>query len=155
MPTLRLVQADEPSQARENVALRQMLERLTQGTHDKARGLWVLKPVEAQVLSEVLAHRMFSPDQLETIESTIRAIDPHKFDSDWHDRHLVSLVRVAKGLVDRPEWISIPIQRLHAAMRAQGSEARFRLSLCRAALVAFLTIDLLPSEPEELLHLTG
>ncbi|MEK7620457.1 MAG: hypothetical protein AAB413_04455 [Patescibacteria group bacterium] len=155
MPALRLVKAGEPFEARENVALRQMLARLTMGTHDKARGLWVLKPCEAQALHDALAYRTFSSDQLETVEGVIRAMDPYERDTAWDEARLLSLVRVAAGLVDHRQWIDQPIRRLHAAMRAQGSQARFRLALCRAALVAFLTIDFLPTQPEELFRLAG
>ncbi|MBI4256707.1 hypothetical protein HY626_01465 [Candidatus Uhrbacteria bacterium] len=151
---LRLVRADEHFEARQNVALRRTFERLTLGTHDRQQG-FVLLPPEAQALYEVLALRRFSSDQLKIIESTIRAIDPYDLDSGWDDRRLASLVRVASGLIDHPKWIEESIGHLHAAMRAQGSEARFRLSLCRAVLVAFLTIDLLPTQPEELLRLAG
>ena len=155
MPTLRLVPADEPFEARENVDLRRMLSRLTQGTHDKARGLWVLKPCEAQALYEALAHRTFSQDQLEAVSAAIRAIDPDESDSDWDTCRLESFVQATRWLVDRPQWIDSAVTRLHAAMRAQAPQARFRLALCRAAFVTFLTIDFLPTQPEELFRLAG
>ena len=116
MPALRLVKAGEPFEARENVALRQMLARLTMGTHDKARGLWVLKPAEAQALHDALAYRTFSSDQLETVEGVIRAMDPYERDTAWDEARLLSLVRVAAGLVDHRQWIDQPIRRLHAAI---------------------------------------
>lgn len=137
--SLRLVRVQELHEARENVSLRQALARLTQGTHDKARGLWVLTPCEAQALYEALAHRTFSPSQLDEIERLIREVDPCKRDSTWNSRRLRSFVRARRHALDRPEWIDQPLKRLHRAMRAQGKGATFRLWLTRTALVIFIT----------------
>ena len=155
MPTLRLVRADEPIEVCENEDLRRMLARLTWGTYDKAQGSWVLLLSEAQALYEVLAPRTFSQGQLEAVVRTLRLVDPYASDTRWNEARLTSLVLAASGFVERGWWIDEAVRRLHAAMRAQGPHARFRLALCRAALVTFLTIDHLPSQPEELLRLAG
>ena len=155
MPTLRLVRADEPIEACESENLRLMLARLTLGTHDRTRGPLVLRPSEEQALYDALSHRTFSSDQLEAVEAAIRVIDPNELDSDWDSFRLASFVQASKRLVDHQEWIDRHIRRLHVAMRVQGPQARFRLVLCRAVLVIFLTIDFLPSQPEELLRLAG
>ena len=156
MHTLRSVRPDEPFEARENVDLRRMLARLTYGTHDWRRGFVLLLP-ESEALYAVLAHRVFSLSQLEQAEAVIRELDRRNRRRRlvWQEHRLISLMETMRQHVDRPEWIDLAIERLHAAMRAQGSEARFRLSMCRATLVAFLTIDFLPTQPEELLRLTG
>ncbi|MCR4314374.1 MAG: hypothetical protein NUV84_03960 [Candidatus Uhrbacteria bacterium] len=138
MPTLRLVRAVEPSEACENVDLRRTLKRLTYGTHDRQRG-FVLLPSEAQALYNALAHRTFSLTQLEEIERLIHEVDPHEIDSTWNGRRLRSFVRARRHALDRPEWIDRPLDRLHAAMRSQGRDTRFRLWLTRAVFVIFLT----------------
>lgn len=138
MSTLRLVRADEPFEARENVDLRCTLARLTLGTHDRQKG-FVLLPSEAQALYDALAHRMFSQVQLDEIERLIREVDPQEDDSVWNSRRLRSLVRARRHALDRPEWIDQPLVRLHAAIRDQGRDKQFRLWLTRAALVIFLT----------------
>lgn len=143
MSALRLVRADEPTRARENRVLRRTLARLTQGTHDWRRG-FALTPSEAQALYEGLAHRTFSPEQLDRIEAAIRWMDPHELDTDWDNHRLEAFVDAMRGRVDRPEWIDLSLCRLHAVMSSQGSDARFRLWYARAALVVFLAIDLLP-----------
>lgn len=147
---LRLVRADEPFEARENVDLRRTLERLTLGTHDRQKG-FVLLPSEAQALYDALAHRMFSPTQLDEIERLIREVDPLEVDSTWNSRRLRSFVRARRHILDRPEWINQPIDRLHAAMRNQGRDKRFRLWLTRAALTIFLTT----SDPNRTDRLAG
>lgn len=147
---LRLVRADEPLMARENVELRRMLSRLTLGTHDRQRG-FVLLPSEAQALYEVLAYRVFSPVQLEEIERLIREVDPQVADSAWNSRRLRSFVRVRRRTLDRPEWIDQPLKQLNAAMREQGKGATFRLWLTRAALTIFLTT----SDPNRTDRLAG
>jgi len=136
--SLRLVRTDEPFEAPENVALGRTLERLTLGTHDWQQG-FVLLPSEAQALYDALAHRTFSPHQLEQIGRLIREVDPHEEDSPWNSRRLRSLVRARRHALDRPEWIDQPLKRLHRAMRAQGKGVTFRLWLTRAALVIFIT----------------
>jgi len=135
---LRVVRADEPSGARENTALRRTLERLTYGTHKRGRG-FVFLPHESDALYEVLCSRTFSQAQLGEIEAALREMDPHELDSSWNGRRLRSFVRAARHRVSRPEWIDLPIARLHAAMRRQGRDKQFRLWLLRAALVTFLT----------------
>ncbi|TAL50808.1 hypothetical protein EPN81_01645 [Patescibacteria group bacterium] len=154
MPTLRLVRADEPSQARESVDLRRMLERLTYGTHKRGRGFLFLPP-EAQALFDVLGSGVFSPAQLDRVEMVIRSVDPHEIGSEWDDHRLESFVSCLKRHVERPEWINLSLDRLHAAMRSQGPDARFRLWYMRAVLVAFLTVDFLSSDPEEINRLAG
>ena len=138
MPALRLVKEGEPFEARENVALRQMLARLTPGTHERG-GTFVLLLREAQALYEVLAHRTFSPTQLEEIERLIREVNPQRADSEWNSRRLRSFVRTRRHALGRHEWIDQPISRLHAAMSEQWKLVTFRLCLTRAALVIFIT----------------
>ncbi len=152
--SLRLVRADEPHEACENVDLRRVLARLTLGTHDQERGFVLLSP-ESRALYEVLAHRGFSPIQFDQVERVIRQIDPCELDSDWDDRKLEAFVTSMRSRVERPEWIDLPIQLLHAAMRSQEPRARFRLWYTRAVLVAFLTVDFLPTQPEDLALLAG
>ena len=147
MSALRLVRADEPHEARENVVLRRTLERLTYGTHDRQRG-FALLPSEAQALYGALAHRTFSLEQLDQIEAAIRRMDPHELDTDWDDHRLESFVAAMRSRLNRPEWIDLPIHRLHSAMRDQGSDARFRLWYVRAALAVFLAVDFLPDLAE-------
>ncbi len=154
MFTLRLVRADEPQEALENVNLRRMLECLTRGTHDQQRG-FVLLPSEAQALYSVLALRTFSLEQLDQVEEVIRELDPQKDGSRWNDHTLMSFVDGMRQHLDRPHWVDQPIRSLHREMRSQGSDARFRLWLCRAALVAFLTVDHLFIDSEEFSRLTG
>ncbi len=156
MPALRLVRDGEPFEARENVALRRTLERLTLGTHERGRA-FVLLPSESEALYEVLAHRVFSHSQLEQVEAVVHELDRRNRRRRlvWQEHRLVLLMKIMRQHADLPEWIDFSIERLHTAMRAQGSEARFRLSLCRAVLVAFLTIDFLPTQPRELLRLAG
>lgn len=143
MPTLRLVRAEEPSEARGNVDLRRTLKRLTYGTHDRQRG-FVLLSSEAQAIYDALAHRTFSLIQLTEIERLIHEVDPYEVGSMWNGRRLRSFVRARRHALDRPEWIDQPLKRLHAAMRSQGRNKRFRLWLTRAVFVIFLTT----SEPQ-------
>lgn len=147
---LRLVRADEPYEARENVDLRRMLARLTRGTHERGRG-FVLLPSEAQALYSALAHRTFSPTQLDEIERLVREVDPQEDDSMWNSRRLRSFVRARRHVLDRPEWIDQPLNRLHVAMREQGKGVTFRLWLTRAALVIFITT----SDPNRTDRLAG
>lgn len=154
MPALRLVRAGEPFEARENVDLQRMLARLTLGIHDRQKG-FVLLPPEAQALYDALAHRTFSPHQFDQVERVVREIDPHEIDSEWDDHRLETFVAAMRSCVDRLEWIDLPVQYLHAAMRSQGTEARFRLWFSRAVLVAFLTVDFLSTDPNRTDRLAG
>jgi hypothetical protein len=131
-----------------------MLARLTYGTHDWRRGFSLL-PQEAQALYEALAHRNFSSQSLAEIDTRIRSMDPHEPGSQWDTRRLATFVQNAREYVDHAEWVDGPLRRLQTAMRSQVPTARFRLWFVRASLVAFLTIDRLPIQPEELLFLAG
>ena len=147
MHALRLVRADEPHEARENVDLRRTLERLTLGTHDRRRG-FVLLPFESEALYAALARREFSHSQLKQVDEVIREIDPHVIDSKWDDHRLILFVDAMRQHIDRYEWVDLPLAQLHAAMRSQGPQARFRLWFSRAVLVAFLTVDFLDPNSE-------
>lgn len=151
---LRLVRVNEPFEVRENMVLRQRLMQLTYGTHDRGRG-FVFLPSEAQALYAVLAHKTFLPQQLDQIEQVLRIMDPDEDDSLWDDHYLRTFVERMRMHTGRTQWIDQPICQLHTAMRAQGASKKFRLWLCRAALVAFLYVDFLPTEPEYLFRLVG
>lgn len=120
-----------------------MLSRLTYGTHSWRQG-FALLPQEAQALYETLAHRQFSSQHLDQIDVAIREMDPQETDSEWNTYQLAMFVQIMRKYLDRSEWIDEPLRRLHASMRSQGSDKRFRLWFVRAALVVFLTIDFVP-----------